>query len=51
MWKGVQGVVKAAGNRQDLWFGGIMGNKLFTQVTAMTGLPEELIGPELKTLL
>lgn len=28
-----------------------MGNKLFSQVTALTGLPEELIGPELKTLL
>ncbi|MGZ3651858.1 MAG: hypothetical protein ACXVB9_12075 [Bdellovibrionota bacterium] len=28
-----------------------MGNKLFTQVTGLTGLPEELIGEELKTLL
>jgi hypothetical protein len=28
-----------------------MGNKLFTQVTGLTGLPEELIGPELKSLL
>jgi len=28
-----------------------MGNKLFTQVTGMTGLPEELIGEELKSLL
>ncbi|RYZ95609.1 MAG: hypothetical protein EOP11_09120 [Proteobacteria bacterium] len=28
-----------------------MGNKLFSQVTALTGLPEELIGPELKGLL
>ncbi len=28
-----------------------MGNKLFTQVTGLTGLPEELIGAELKTLL
>ena len=28
-----------------------MGNKLFWQVTALTGLPEELIGPELKNLL
>lgn len=31
--------------------GGKMGNKLFTQVTGLTGLPEELIGAELKTLL
>lgn len=28
-----------------------MGNKLFAQVTGLTGLPEELIGEELKTLL
>jgi hypothetical protein len=28
-----------------------MGNKLFAQVTGLTGLPEELIGPELKSLL
>lgn len=28
-----------------------MGNKLFSQVTQMTGLPEELISEELKTLL
>lgn len=28
-----------------------MGNKLFSQVTGLTGLPEELIGEELKTLL
>lgn len=28
-----------------------MGNKLFSQVTALTGLPEELIGEELKSLL
>jgi hypothetical protein len=28
-----------------------MGNQLFSQVTALTGLPEELIGPELKGLL
>lgn len=28
-----------------------MGNKLFTQVTGLTGLPEDLIGEELKTLL
>lgn len=30
---------------------GDMGNKLFTEVTGLTGLPEELIGEELKTLL
>jgi hypothetical protein len=29
----------------------MMGNKLFTQVKELTGLPEELIGPELKGLL
>jgi hypothetical protein len=28
-----------------------MGNKLFAEVTELTGLPEELIGPELKKLL
>lgn len=28
-----------------------MGNKLFAQVTGLTGLPEELIGEELKVLL
>lgn len=28
-----------------------MGNKLFSEVTELTGLPEELIGAELKTLL
>ena len=28
-----------------------MGNKLFAEVTELTGLPEELIGPELKSLL
>jgi hypothetical protein len=28
-----------------------MGNKLFSQVTELTGLPEELISEELKTLL
>jgi hypothetical protein len=28
-----------------------MGNKLFSEVTELTGLPEELIGEELKTLL
>lgn len=28
-----------------------MGNKLFSEVTGLTGLPEELIGEELKTLL
>jgi len=31
--------------------GGIMGNKLFAEVTELTGLPEELIGEELKSLL
>ncbi len=30
---------------------GTMGNKLFSQVTELTGLPEELISEELKTLL
>lgn len=28
-----------------------MGNKLFSEVTNLTGLPEDLIGPELKQLL
>lgn len=28
-----------------------MGNKLFSEVTELTGLPEELISEELKTLL
>ena len=28
-----------------------MGNKLFAEVTGLTGLPEELIGAELKSLL
>jgi hypothetical protein len=28
-----------------------MGNKLFSEVTELTGLPEELIGEELKGLL
>lgn len=28
-----------------------MGNKLFAQVTGLTGLPEELIGAELKGML
>ena len=28
-----------------------MGNKLFTQVTGLTGLPEDLIGDELRSLL
>jgi hypothetical protein len=28
-----------------------MGNKLFSEVTSLTGLPEELIGEELKSLL
>lgn len=28
-----------------------MGNKLFTQVTGLTGLPEDLIGDELRALL
>lgn len=28
-----------------------MGNKLFTEVTELTGLPEELISEELKSLL
>jgi len=28
-----------------------MGNKLFSEVTELTGLPEELIGEELKSLL
>ncbi len=28
-----------------------MGNELFAQVTELTGLPAELIGPELKELL
>ncbi|MGE3262214.1 MAG: hypothetical protein AB7K68_10585 [Bacteriovoracia bacterium] len=28
-----------------------MGNKLFSEVTELTGLPEELIGAELKSLL
>ncbi len=28
-----------------------MGNSLFAQVTGLTGLPEELIGEELKSLL
>ena len=28
-----------------------MGNKLFSQVTGLTGLPEDLIGEELKSLL
>lgn len=28
-----------------------MGNKLFSEVTNLTGLPEELIGAELKQLL
>jgi len=31
--------------------GGLMGNKLFSEVTELTGLPEEIIGEELKTLL
>jgi hypothetical protein len=30
---------------------GLVGNQLFKQVTELTGLPEELIGEELKVLL